>query len=157
MAHQSQQLYRLECFLFSPLRPGLGSQKYIAYIPQKSRHPRPGYLNGVTMGLLWGRDGRVITKELLTTKRMSLSDFINLIAAVENDFHSEPVAGVPRISTTERAKKKIEEFDRSIPDPEDLHDTVRVEAEIYLVVFENALPDELLVQREPTAWSCTVM
>lgn len=109
------------------------------------------------MGLLWGRDGRVIVKELLTTKRMSLSDFINLIAAVESNFHSEPVAGVPRISTTERAKKKIEEFDRSILDPEDLHDTVRVEAEIYLVVFENALHDELLVQREPTAWSCRVM
>jgi len=157
MAHQSQQLYRHECFLFSPLRPGLGSQKYIAYIPQKSRHPRAGYLNGVTMETFWGRDGRVIAKELLATKRMSMSDFINLIAAIENDFHSEPVAGVPRISTTERAKKKIEEFDRSIPDPEDRHDTVRVEAEIYLVVLENALPDELMVQREPTSWSCTVM
>ncbi len=109
------------------------------------------------MGTFSGRDGRVIAKELLATKRMSMSDFINLIAAVENDFHSELVAGVPHISTTERAKKKIEEFDRSIPDPEDRYDTVRVEAEIYLVVLENALPDELMVQREPTSWSCTVM
>ncbi|KAE9369328.1 hypothetical protein N431DRAFT_485250 [Stipitochalara longipes BDJ] len=157
MAHQSQQLYRHECFLSSPLRPGLGSQKYLAYIPQKSRHPRAGYLNGGTMETLWSRDGHVIAKELLVTKHMSLSDFINPIAAVENDFHSEPVGGVPRISTTERVKKKIEEFDKSIPDPKDRHDTVRVEAEIYLVMVENALPDELLVQREPGSWSCTVI
>ncbi|PMD36859.1 hypothetical protein L207DRAFT_515338 [Hyaloscypha variabilis F] len=157
MAHQSQQLYRHECFLFSPIRPGLGSQKYIAYIPQKSRQPRPGYLNGATIGTFWRKDGHEISKELLATKRMSLSDFINLIEAVENDFYSEAVAGIPRISSTERVKKKIEEFDRSIPDPEDRYDTVRVEAEIYLVVLENALPDELLVQREPGAWSCTVM
>jgi hypothetical protein len=157
MEHQSQQLCRHECFVFSPLQPGLGSQKYIAYIPQKSRYLRPGYLNGVTMETFWRRDGRVIAKELLATKRMSMPDFINLITAVENDFHSELVAGIPHISTTERAKKKIEEFDRSIPDPEDRYGTVRVEAEIYLIMLENALPDELVVQREPTAWSCTVM
>ncbi|KAF8846450.1 hypothetical protein BDZ45DRAFT_812315 [Acephala macrosclerotiorum] len=155
MAHQSQQLYRHGCFLFSPLRQGLGSQKYIAYIPQKSRHPRPGYNNGGTIGTFGNGDGRVIAKELLATKRMSLSDFINLTEAVTNDFHSEPVAGVSRISSTELAKKKIEEFDS--PDPKNLYSTVRVEAEIYLVVVENALPDELMIQREPTSWSCTVM
>jgi hypothetical protein len=157
MVHQSQQLYRHECFLFSPLRPGLGSQKFISHIPQKSRHTRPGYHNGVTMSNFWRTDGHIITKELLATKRMSMSDFIILIETVKNEFHSEPVAGVPRISSTERVKKKIEEFDRSIPDPEDHCDMVRVEADIYLVVLENALPDELVVQREPTAWSCTVM
>jgi hypothetical protein len=87
MEHRSQQLYRHEYFLFSPLRPGLGSQKYIAYIPQKSRHPRAGYLNGVTMETFWSRDGRVKAKELLATKRVSMSDFINLIAVVESDFY----------------------------------------------------------------------
>jgi hypothetical protein len=157
MAHQSKQLYCHECFLFSPLRPGLGSQKYIAYIPQKSLRARAGYLTGATIGTFGRNDGRFISKELLATKRMSLSDFMNLIAAVKNDFHSEPAAGVPRISTTERVKKKIERFDRSIPDPEDRCDQVRVEAEIYLVILENAFPDELMVQREPTSWSCTAM
>jgi hypothetical protein len=81
------------------------------------------------------------------TKRMSVSvlDFINLIAAVENDFYSETVARVPRISTTERVKKKIKEFDKLILDPEDRYNTMRVEAEIYLVVLENALPNKLVV------------
>ena len=76
---------------------------------------------------------------------VSVLDFINLIAAVENDFYSETVARVPRISTTERVKKKIKEFDKLILDPEDRYNTVRVEAEIYLVVLENALPNKLVV------------
>ncbi|KAK0123909.1 hypothetical protein ONS95_008901 [Cadophora gregata] len=157
MAHQSPELYRHECFIFSPIRPGLGSQKYISYIPQKSLRPRPGYHNAGTFEHFWPSDGRIISKELLVTKRMSMADFMNLMGAVGNEFHSEPVSGIPRISSTERAKKKIEEFDRSIPDPEEMEDTVRVEAEIYLLVVENEFPDELMVQREPTAWSCTVM
>lgn len=144
-------------FPLFPASTGLGFSK-IHRLHSTAEPPSTGRLpqrrnDGDFLGQGWPRYSEGAScNEAYVDVRLHQSD-----SGCRDDFHSEPVAGVPRISTTERAKNKIEEFDRSIPDPEDRYDAVRVEAEIYLVVLENALPDELMVQREPTSWSCTVM
>jgi len=105
--NQSQQLYRHECSSF-PASTGLGSQKYIAYIPQKSLHPRPGYLNGVTMGFSgqgWPRYSEGASyNEAYVAVRLHQSD-----SGCESNFHSEPVAGflVSRRRSAQRKDRGI--------------------------------------------------
>jgi len=166
MASQENKPYRHDCFLYSPIKKTNSIPDYITYIPQSSNR-RGGFLNGASIGtFVEGRDGQFISKELLATKRMSLGDFLNIIAAVrktiardEDERTPTPTAvtGTSR-NSTELVKSRIEEFDMDLTDMESIADEMRVKARIYLVVLENQFEDELMeLSKEMCDCKCKTM
>jgi len=168
MSSQEKKLYRHECFLYSPIKKTTSIPDYIAYIPQISTR-RSGFLNGATIGtFVENRHGHFISKELLATKRMSLADFLGIIAAVRKaiviyDVYDgwtptpRQVTREPR-SSTELVRSKVEEFDMDFSDMEDVADEKRVKAETYLVVMENEFEDELMdLKKEMCNCKCKTM